>query len=81
MGKFAGLVKTKTELATHHAEPTPKKVGRPPGKRSDPNFEQYSVWLPISLHRQVKSQLALEGGELSGLLEGLLRDWLASKTK
>ena len=50
---------------------------RPRGKHSNPDYEQNCIWLPKSLKRKVKARLQKdEDGELSGLVESLLRDWL-----
>ena len=54
----------------------PKKAGRKPGKRSDANYTQTSLYLPIELRNKVRAKLYEQGKELSGLVEGMLRDWL-----
>jgi hypothetical protein len=61
--------------------PTPKR-GRPKGKRSDPDYEQYSVYLRRETHRRVKIRLLEKYGdkEISELAQELLEDWLRSET-
>src|SRR5687768_2530599 len=57
-----------------------KKPGRPPGKRSDPDFDQYSVHLRKATHRAVKKALLdEEDPDFSNLVERLLAEWLRSK--
>jgi hypothetical protein len=43
-----------------------KKRGRKPGKHSSTDYTQTSIYLPIDL-------------EMSGLIEDMLRDWLAKQ--
>ena len=58
------------------------KKGRPPGKRSDPDYDQYSVHLRKKTHTAVKIELLREGEgrEVSELVETLLGEWLAART-
>jgi hypothetical protein len=57
----------------------PKKPGRKPGKHSDENYTQTSIYLPIELRNRVRSKLYEQGKEMSGLVETMLRDWLAGQ--
>jgi hypothetical protein len=55
------------------------KIGRPrTGKRSNPDFEQVSVYVRKDTHRDVKIRLLQqgEGREFSELVEDLLAGWL-----
>jgi hypothetical protein len=52
------------------------KPGRKRGKHSDENYAQTSIYLPVTLRNRVRARLYEEGLEMSGLVEGLLRDWL-----
>jgi hypothetical protein len=56
-----------------------KKVGRPRAKHSDPNYVQMSVYIHKDVRTKVKVRLLDSGGEFSGLVESLLRDWLSNK--
>lgn len=58
------------------AEPPKKKVGRPRGKHSDPNYVQMLVYVHKGVRTKVRMRLLEAGGELSGLVESLLREWL-----
>jgi hypothetical protein len=63
--------------AEGHAEPAPKTKGkRRGGKRSDPAYKQIGLYVNKDVHRQVMTRLAAEDGELSALVETLLKNWL-----
>jgi hypothetical protein len=59
-------------------EPEPKKKPKPLGKRSDPDYKQYSVLLKKQTHKQVTRELDdLENGQdVSVLVQHLLEQWL-----
>ena len=62
--------------------PTLEKVahrgrGRPPGKRTHPDYQRVTVYIPRALHDDVKIKLIQEGRkEFSELVENLLINWL-----
>lgn len=60
----------------------PKQVGRPPGKRSDPDFEQITAYIRKDTHQQAKIALLEEGKgqQFSDLVETLLAKWLKART-
>ena len=60
-----------------------KAPGRPPGKRSDPAYKQYSVLLKRQTHRQVTAILRDQEDSLdvSELLQQLLEQWLQKQQK
>ena len=62
-------------------EPLARTVGRPPGKRSDPDYKQYSVLLKRQTHRKVSSLLRdrESAQDVSELVEQLLEKWLAEQ--
>ena len=64
----------KVRMPAHAARP----IGRPPGKRSNPAWKQYSVLLKRETQRQASNVLREknEGEDLSGLLQKLLEDWV-----
>jgi hypothetical protein len=53
-----------------------KRVGRPPAKHSSPDYVQMSVYVHKDVRSKVKVRLFESGGEFSGLVESLLKDWL-----
>ena len=75
MGKFTGAVKSPAVVQ----QETQKALGRPRGKRSHPDWDQYSIWLKKDTHRQVRSLLILQEKELSELAQELLEGWLQSR--
>jgi hypothetical protein len=60
-------------LRGHHRR---VKGGKRGGKRSDPDYKQVGLYVNKNIHRQVMKRLAAEDGELSALLEALLKNWL-----
>ena len=87
--KFAGIFQHSLVEETRAAERTENPVaalkapGRPPGKRRDPAYKQYSVLLKKQTHRQVTTILRdQEGGpDVSELLQQLLEQWLQQQQK
>ena len=56
--------------------------GRPPGKRTNPDYQQVTVYIPRALHDQVKIALIQEGRkEFSELVGELLTSWIHEKLK
>lgn len=51
--------------------------GRPRGKRSDPDFEQVTAYLPSALYTRVRIALMEDGRrqDFSGLMADLLTEW------
>jgi hypothetical protein len=60
---------------------TSNKRGRPPAKRSDPNFVGLTTYVRKDTHTRAKIALLQEGmgRELSELVEDLISDWLTTK--
>jgi hypothetical protein len=87
--KFAGIFQhnlaeeSQAEERTEKPAVVLKAPGRPPGKRSDPEYKQYSVLLKKQTHRQVTAILRdQEGGpDVSELLQQLLEQWLEQQQK
>ena len=67
--------KTSTRKATARALET-RKVGRPPGKKSDPDYTQATVYLRKQTHLAAKKRLLDEGKEFSELVEELVTQWI-----
>ena len=87
--KFAGIFEhslAEEPRASERMEKRPvalKAPGRPPGKRSDPEYKQYSVLLKRQTHRQVTTILRdrEESPDVSELLQQLLEQWLEKQRK
>jgi hypothetical protein len=85
--KFSGIFQHSLPEEPHASERTEKRVatmkapGRPPGKRSDPEYKQYSVLLKKHTHRQVTAILRAQedGPDVSELLQQLLEQWLEKR--
>ena len=78
-----------TEAAPRKARPAkpkpaaraPRRLGRPPGKRSDPAWKQYSVLLKKETQREAVNLLRADedGPDLSGLVQHLLEGWVKKR--
>ena len=83
MTKFKGLLEaTKIHRPGTEEEGflkwVPPRRGRPPGKRSHPDFEQITAYIRKD-HHAVKIELLQSGRkEFSELVEELLHQWLKS---
>lgn len=66
---------------TGRSETLARAVGRPPGKRSDPAYKQYSVLLKRQTHRKVSGLLREREStqDVSELVEHLLEKWLTEQ--
>jgi hypothetical protein len=58
--------------------PAARPLGRPPGKRSDPAWKQFSVLLKRDTQREAAAILKAkdEGQDLSALVQSLLESWI-----
>ena len=56
----------------------PKRLGRPPGKRSDPAYRGVTAWIRRDTYSEVRKRLFDEQEEFSVLVERLLKDWLGT---
>lgn len=74
-----GVLLKRTEKPNQFGEKSPKKTGRKAGKHSDKNYTQTSIYLPIDLRNRVRGKLYEQGMEMSGLVEEMLREWLAKQ--
>ncbi len=70
-------------IETKSVEPAPKqKLGRPKGKRSDPDYEQVTAYVKKETYTATKIALLSEGNkqEFSQLVQELLEQWLKSRS-
>lgn len=84
--KFAGIFKKATNIEPDEqegrVEASPplaiRPLGRPPGKRSDPAWKQFSVLLKRDTQREAVNILRSNdaGLDLSGLVQNLLEGWI-----
>ena len=91
--RFAGIADIRSRLpaepeveAAPPAAPAPpqpvptaaaSKMGRPPGKKTDPHYVQVTVYLRKEIHREAKKLLLDDGGQFSDLVDDLVRQWIA----
>jgi hypothetical protein len=78
--KFAGVLKG----ARQHSD-TPilvRSVGRPAGKRSNPDFEPTTIFLRKVTKKTANRALEDSGAEqdLSELIESLLQKWISARS-
>ena len=50
------------------------------GKRGDPAYAQVAGMIPLELRRKFKAKVALEGEDMSRVLERLIRAYLEEKS-
>ena len=83
--KFAAIFEQRAEpegpppvgRVENAAAPAPRPIGRPPGKRSDPEWKQFSILLRRDTQREAADLLRVQGGsDLSGLMQKLLETWV-----
>ena len=81
--KFTGLFEQpfdKPDSQPLQPLPFKKAVGRPSGKRSDPDYKQYAFLLKRDTHMRVEAILRSERRpDMSELIEELLERWLNEK--
>ena len=53
-----------------------KKIGRPPGKRSDPEYQQVTVFIHRDTYKKIKMRLLEDEKEVSELTNELYSAWL-----
>jgi hypothetical protein len=46
------------------------------GKRGDPTYAQVAGMIPLELRRRFKAKVALEGKDMSRMLEALIREYV-----
>ena len=61
------------------AEPTPagKKMGRPPGKRSNPDYQPVTTYLKVANYTDVQKALVGSKQDFGDIVDELLDRWLA----
>lgn len=89
--RFSGVLKNAQDLP---AEPdaaaapqqpgavpsaAPRKLGRPPGKKTDPAYRQVTVYLQEDIHRSARKLLLDERRQFSDLVNHLVAEWVRNK--
>ena len=57
------------------------KMGRPPGKKSNPEYTQVTVYLRKELHQAARKRLIDEQRQFSDLVGDLVNQWLSDTQK
>src|SRR5437763_615076 len=52
------------------------QTAKPLAKSQNPAYAKFTTYIPVELHRQVKSKTAAQGREMSALIEELLKGWV-----
>lgn len=60
--------------------PAPRKLGRPAGKRSNPDYQQVTVLLRSDTYLGVRKQLLGDKRDVSELINEVLADWLSRQS-
>src|SRR5260370_37052754 len=83
--RFAGIADIRSKLPAapepppHAPEVTVSKMGRPPGKKTDPNYVQVTVYLRKNVHKTARKLLLDDGRQFSDLVDELVSRWIAEK--
>ena len=70
-----GALPEQEQPGSAHA-PAARRVGRPPGKKNNPEYKQVTVYLREEAHRAAKKVLLDEQCDFSELVDELLEQWL-----
>ena len=93
--RFSGLINRTTVPPDSEAEfktepesapspppsPTTPKMGRPAGKKTNPEYTQVTVYLRKDIHRRAKKILIDDGREFSELVDELVSNWVVDPQK
>jgi hypothetical protein len=81
--RFSGVLKNTQALApmpdTTAAEATARKVGRPPGKKSNPEYQQVTIYIEKQVHRTARKLLLDDERQFSDLVNELVSEWVKGK--
>lgn len=69
--------KTKRAKKSASPKPAPKKVGRPPGKRTNPDYQSVTTFLHKQTYLDAQKALIDQQRGFGDLVDELLQDWLA----
>lgn len=54
----------------------PRRLGRPPGKKTSPDYVQVTVYLRRSVHQSARKLLIDERRQFSDLVDELVENWV-----
>ena len=84
--RFAGIADMRRKPDEIQPESTgdaesPAKMGRPPGKKSNPSYSQVTVYLQKNVHRNARKLLFDDGRNFSDLVDELVARWVAENSE
>jgi hypothetical protein len=71
-----GKLPTEQKPRAEQPNPVTRKVGRPPGKKSSPDYTQVVIYLRKEVHLTAKKMLLDEQREFSELVNELVAQWI-----
>ena len=81
--RFSGVLKNTQALTptpeSAAAEATIRKVGRPPGKKSNPEYQQVTIYIEKQVHRTARKLLLDDERQFSDLVNELVSEWVKGK--
>jgi len=77
--RFAGIGDIHKKLSADPESQPRSKMGRPPGKKSDPAFKQVTVYLRKDTHQTARKILFDERRQFSDLVDELVSRWISSQ--
>ena len=78
MSKSNGSPQAQKVAKAQRTDEMPKRMGRPRGKASDPDWRQVTVYLRRITHTAARKRLLDEDGDFSDLVQDLLTKWLGT---
>ena len=77
--RFAGIGDIHKKLSADPESQPRSKMGRPPGKKSDPAFKQVTVYLRKDIHDTARKILFDDRRQFSDLVDELVSRWISSQ--
>ena len=77
--RFAGVGDIHKKLSADPESQPRSKMGRPPGKKSDPAFKQVTVYLRKDTHDTARKILFDDRRQFSDLVDELVSRWISSQ--
>ena len=80
--RFSKVAENVTRIRSQPEQPSPisrpstaPKMGRPPGKKSNPDYTQVTVYLRKEVHQTARKLLIDESRQFSDLVDQLVSQW------
>jgi hypothetical protein len=79
--RFAGIAAMRGKLPAESQEHQKAKTGRPPAKKSNPDYTQVTVYLRKETHAAARKLLFDGRRQFSDLVDKLVSDWVIEVQK